>query len=69
MQKGGMEFAQKREPRQMRSCHGVLFSLKTSFSLCATCFNTHKAMAEKCKTEGEQKKSFERRAEGSKDEC
>lgn len=41
MQKGGMEFAQKQEPRQMCSCQGVLFSLKTSFRLRATCFNTH----------------------------
>lgn len=39
MQMGGMEFAQKQEPRQMCSCQGLLFSLKTSFALCA-CFNT-----------------------------
>lgn len=39
MQMGGMEFAQKQGPRQMCSCQGLLFSLKTSFALCA-CFNT-----------------------------
>lgn len=38
--KGGMEFAEKDEPRRRHSCQGVCFSLKTSLRLC---FATSKA--------------------------